>query len=328
MGKGMSSLNQQDKFAIFWGGGLGDLLVLRPLLIALANTVDDAPYFFTTSTHLNDLFSVFELDVNLQVLPPSPAEAMHGFRQLGIRFDWLYLGPYPRIKTRILAHVVKPRRIWSVRHPETDMFVGEQVLADVAALGLDGPEAIHLPYGGGWGDASHNYLNNPYLVLHPGAKERWVTTRWPDDAWIELIRNTLAELPLDLVLVGVKNEKAHLETLVSTLEPSIRSRIAILTESGLDELAAIIRASRGVICHNSGIMHLSAMLKKPTLAITGSSASYWRPPYPHVRNVLSGACNLACNQYKCPVPFFRAKCIHELEPGKVMDVAKEMFKPG
>ena len=324
----MSSLNQQDKFAIFWGGGLGDLLVLRPLLIALTNTVADAPYFFTTSTHLSDLFSAFDLKVNLHVLPQSPAAAMRVFRSLGIRFDWLYLGPYPRMKSRMLAHAIRPHRIWSVVHPETNMFVGEQVLADIAALGLGGPEAIHLPYGGDWGNATqHGDTGNRYLVLHPGAKERWETTRWPDAAWTDLIRNMLTELPMDLKLVGVKSERTHLEMLASVLPPSIRSRISILTDNGLDEVAATIRASEGVICHNSGIMHLSAMLRKPTLAVTGSSALYWRPPYPHVKNITSGACNLACNQYKCPVPFFRAKCIRTLEPGKVMDVVIDLFGP-
>jgi len=84
-----------------------------------------------------------------------------------------------------------------------------------------------------------------------------------------------------------------------------------------------LRSSVGVICHNSGVMHLAAMLGKTTLALTGSSATFWRPPYAHVTNLSSGACNLACNQYRCPVPFYRAKCIRELEVRDVMKVVRD-----
>lgn len=325
-GTNMLPLKQDDKFAIFWGGGLGDLLVLRPLLVGLANTLNEAPFFFTTSTHLGNLFAVLNLDVNLHVLPQSPVAALAVFRRLGMRFDWLYLGPHPRIKSRILANVIRPRHIWSVIHPEVNAFVGEQILADIVALKLKGPESIHQPYGGSWGDTAHSNSDNACLVIHPGAKERWETTRWPDFAWTELIRNTLAELPFDLILVGVKSEHEHLEALVATLDSSNRSRIRIRTDVSLNTLAGIIQASKGVICHNSGVMHLSAMLQRPTVAITGSSALFWRPPYPHVRNITSGACNLACNQYHCPVPFFHARCIRELEPARVVNIVREMFK--
>ena len=189
-------VERNHKFAIFWGGGLGDILTLRPLLIALEATLETPPFFFTTATHIQGLFSELGLKARLHILPPKPAAALGTIRNLDIRFDWLYLGPHPRIKTRMLAHMVGARRIWSERHAAVSPFVGEQVLADVRGLGLQGSEAVHLPYGGKWRGAGANSkteTTRPYFVLHPGAKGRWETTRWPEARWTELMQQMLSE---------------------------------------------------------------------------------------------------------------------------------------
>jgi ADP-heptose:LPS heptosyltransferase len=65
------------------------------------------------------------------------------------------------------------------------------------------------------------------------------------------------------------------------------------------------------------------MLGKPTLVLTGSAPHFWRPPYAHVLNLDSGRCALACDQYRCPVPFYRARCIRELELGTVIAAVRE-----
>ena len=316
----------QHRFAIFWGGGLGDILVLRPLLMALAVRLREPPLFFTTAHHLEGLFESLGLEVQLHVLPTAPLDALKVFRHLG-RFDWIYLGPHPRLKTRLLAQVVGAERIWSVQHPDADVFIGEQVLADIRALDLATPSAAVSPYGGAWAAAPDTPAQN-YLVFHPGAKPRWETTRWPSDHWRELIRRVLAESNMELRLVGTDTERELLDPLVADLPAPSRARVRIDTQLSLQELGGLLVASRGVVCHNSGVLHLSAMLRRPTVAVTGSSARSWRPPYLHVANVTSGACELACNQYRCPVPFYRARCIRLLDVETVMGAVRERLLAG
>lgn len=311
-----------DRFAIFWGGGLGDLLAIRPLLMALAERLETPPYFFTTAQHLEGLFEALGLKVQSHVLPAAPREALAVFRRLGIRFDWIYLGPHVRLKTRLLAQVVGAEHIWSRHHPEVDAFIGEQISADIRALGL---AATVQPYGGSAGllRAQVSVPNaSDYLVFHPGAKPRWETTRWPADHWRELLRHVLAASVADVVLVGVGPERPMLESLLEGLDAAGRRRVHLATDWSLAQLASAVEGSRGVVCHNSGVLHLAAALGRPTLALTGSSARYWRPPYPHVMNLTSGTCGLACNQYRCPVPFYRARCIRELEVAAVIAAAK------
>ena len=314
----------RDRFAVFWGGGLGDLLVIRPLLMALVERLQAPPHFFTTAHHLEGLFEALGLKVQLHVLPTAPREALAVFRRLGLRFDWIYLGPHPRLKTRLLARVVGAGCVWSRRHPEVDGFIAEQVAADMRAMGFDVPAR---PYGGG-AELARAEVKVPrdYLVLHPGAKARWETTRWPAGRWQELLRRTLAESAVDVVLVGVDSERPMLETLRQGLDDASRHRVHLAADWNLAQLVSAVEGSRGVVCHNSGVLHLSAALGKRTLALTGSSARYWRPPYPHVLNLTSGTCGLACNQYRCPVPFYRARCIRELEVDTVVAEARRLLR--
>jgi len=313
-----TAVQRWDRFALFWGGGLGDVLVARPLLMALAARLEHKPYFFTTANHLEGLFDALGLDVELHVLPSAPREALASFRNLGVKFDWIYLGPKPRIKTRLLARVVGAKRIWSERHGGVDAFLGEQILADVRALGLAGTDPrTALPYGGDWGPPAAQ-SHGQYLVLHAGAKGRWETKQWPEQKWILLLERLLDTTGMELVLVGTPAERSMLEALAQ----GHGARVQVQTGLALPGLAACLRGSRGVICHNSGVMHLATLLGKPTLVLTGSSPRYWRPPYAHVLNLDSGRCGLACDQYRCPVPFYHARCIRELSVDTVLDAAQ------
>ena len=317
-------LARDDRFAIFWGGGLGDLLSVRPLLQALEPVLDRPPDFFTTASHLDGLFRELKLRARLHVLPKAPAEALRTIRAVERRFDWLYLGPYPRFRTRLLGRVVGAKHVWSERHRDTPLFVGEQVLKDARLMAPETSAGLK-PYGGDWpGELStpSGLDGPPYLLFHAGAKEGWVTTRWPDAHWRALTQVVAAKTDMDILFVGVPAERPRLEMLASGFEESFQRRIRLRTDLSLAGLAAAVAGSRGVVCHNSGVLHLAAMLGRPTLALTGSSARFWRPPYAHVVNVTSGRCELACNQYRCPVPFYRARCIRELEVETVMAAAR------
>jgi hypothetical protein len=313
----------QDRFAVFWGGGLGDILVIRPLLMALAEKLERPPYFFTTAHHLEGVFEALGLKVQLQVLPTAPGEALKVFRRLGLRFDWIYLGPHPRLKTRLLTHVVGAGHILNMRHADVPAFLGDQILADVRALGLADSGPATQPYGGDWGPGAAPTRDAEYLVLHAGAKGRWQTKQWPEAKWIQFMAWLLQNSGLRLLLVGTPEERALLDGLKSALPEAVRERAQIRCDYSLADLAACLRGSRGVVCHNSGVMHLATLLGKPTLALTGSAPHYWRPAYPHVLNLDSGRCGLACDQYRCPVPFYRARCIRELEVEAVVAAARD-----
>ncbi|MCB2183189.1 MAG: hypothetical protein KQH63_14245 [Desulfobulbaceae bacterium] len=204
----------------------------------------------------------------------------------------------------------------------------EQIQADIMELGLREKSFEQFPYGGlPW---SKNILaekeekeGTPFLVLHISSKDRWETTRWPLPQWQSLVKRILQETELSICIVGVDSEKEMLRSFIHDMKLDAGNRIELCISMPLQEVCSLISASAGVICHNSGILHLATLLKKQTVCITGSSAKFWRPPYPWVKNITSGECNIACNRYKCPIPFFYAKCIRKLPAVKVWQAVQD-----
>jgi ADP-heptose:LPS heptosyltransferase len=269
--------------------------------------------------------------IEVERLSPDPRSLTPFIKKWRRRFDFLYLGPHPTWKTSILGRLLAPRVLWRQRHPEANPFLVEQIRADISELGLAKPDYYKMfaevfP----WGVRQNcNPFGSevPFLVLHPGAKQRWQTTRWPVQNWQALIIRILQNSGYSLCLVGIESESEMLASFLELLPRHSRSRIKLSVSLPMKEIASLIASSSGVVCHNSGILHMATFLKKKTIAVTGSSARYWRPPYPWVLNVTSGQCELACNCYSCLVPFYHARCIQHLSVDRVWDALVDHLMP-
>lgn len=318
----------KPKIAILWGGGLGDLLVISPFLRA-ANQAGRECYLMTTANHLPMLASELKLDVHLVQLTKKYHDLWRIIGKYRKTFDLIYLGPYPSLQTRLLALLLSPGQIWSHRHRSADCFIAEQIRADIDEIfpvtepGPDRDNACRPWPGTDLSKVLQHKPSNPYLVLHLGAKGLWRTKSWPRECWLELMARLLTTENLDLQLVGVKSESSEIEAMIKALPGELQARVTASISRPLTEIAALINESKGLICHNSGIMNIAVILQKKTVCITGSSAKYWRPPYPWLKNISSGLCNLACNRYRCPVPFFRHKCIRKLQVADVWTTVEQ-----
>lgn len=328
----IANLHRSSKVGILWGGGLGDLLVLRVLLWVITGVLERRPVLMTTASHLPRIFDEFCDGVDVVRLSRSPKDLLPFIRAWQRHFDFLYLGPHPTLKTVMLGCLLAPGRLWLRRYPERPPYLVEQLRADIAAFGLPAPEldqvlANALP----WKvprDPPRPGDGAPFLALHAGAKQGWQTTRWPLEKWRALIRQILEKSNHSVCLLGIASESEMLASLRNPLPRSARSRVSLSLGQPLERLATLILSSSGVICHNSGILHLATFLKKRTLSLTGSSASCWRPCYPWVMNISSGQCELACNCYRCPVPFYRARCINGLSVEKVWQAVRNHLLEG
>ncbi len=310
-------LRNEDRWLILWGGGLGDLLVIRPLILALGEAERPRPVYATTASHLPRLFDQLQLPVDAVRLSPGPRAAIRQLRRLG-RFDRIYLGPRNTWRTRVLAHALRSGPILSSPRQFKKAFLADAVAAEIAQMGIAHSQPVPygpLPLFPAPRGKAFTVPAKPYLLLHPGAKAGWRTKQWPIERWKRLI-TMLQHQDRRIHLVGTASERGLLERL---LPPTGRRRPAIVhTRLELWELEQLVVHAATVICHNSGVMHMAAAHHRPTLVLTGSSAPYWRPPYPWVNNLSSGTCDLACNRYRCPVPGYHARCISQLSPDKVL----------
>lgn len=314
------------KVGVLWGGGLGDLLMIRPFLKALHANVEIDSYLLTSATHATELFEEFCKPTKVIILHREPRNILNDIRKWRCFFDLIYIGPYPTFKTKLLGYLLAPKKLWSQYNSHVPAFILEQIISDIGTLGLtvsndnrDFPS--FLPW---------KVLDNvnpfpegqPFIVLHTGAKERWETTLWPNEKWKQLIERILGEKNFSLCIVGTAGEANRITNITTSFSEENQQRIKICCSWPLKDIASLIASSAGVVCHNSGIFHLSTFLKKNTVCITGSSARYWRPDYSWITNVTSDTCKFACNRYRCPVPFFKAKCINWIS---VDDVWKKII---
>jgi ADP-heptose:LPS heptosyltransferase len=317
------------KIGILWGGGLGDLLVIRPFLLALHDDPSVQSYLLTNAAHATELFEVFCSPTRVVQLPRQYSLLLPMIRKWRHFFDLIYLGPHPTVKTRLLGYLLSPRKLWSKAHKNIPPYILDQIIADITELGLstkikDKNPATFLPW-----SAIHQKKpfpeGPPFLAIHPGAKKKWTTTLWPIERWKALMVTILTKTDFSLCILGVKEEAPSLNQLISDLPEKFKSRINLCIAKPLQDVAELILGSAGVICHNSGILHLSTLLQKKTVCITGSSGVYWQPHYPWVKNITSGLCSCACNYYKCPIPFFRSKCIGGIDTDAVWKTVVNHF---
>jgi hypothetical protein len=306
---------------VLWGGGLGDALVLRPLLQAWRER-GLVPLLASTASHAPGVIDALELQARSLTLPPRPFEALAALRRLQ-PIDLLYLSPYSPWKTRLLARLAGARRLWLSRPRAADQFVADVVCADVAALGL--ATGAVAPYGRLPLFRAPDVAPVPSgaLLVHPGSRSNWHTRRWPTQRWIELLQALRRETDTPIVAVGTAAERDILDALCAAV-PGLSAH----SELSLAQLEAGLARAALVVCTNSGVMHLALAHRRPTLVLTGASARFWRPPYPQVRNLDSGRCNLACNRPRCPVPGYDARCIKALDSATVLAAARALCALG
>ncbi len=115
-------------------------------------------------------------------------------------------------------------------------------------------DTLHATTGGRLG-------RGDYVCVHPGASvpER----RWPAPAFAEVVR-ALARRGLDVVLTGTAKEAGLAQ------EVARRAAVSCLDlagRTGLGALGALLAGARLLVCNDTGVSHLAAALRVPSVVI-------------------------------------------------------------
>jgi heptosyltransferase-1 len=102
------------------------------------------------------------------------------------------------------------------------------------------------------------------LLLHGTTRAE---KSWPVDAWSELGRQLVADGHAVVIPWGTKHERTTAERIAVNIGDGAR----VLPEMSIGELAARVQNSLGVIGVDSGLMHLSVALGRPTVAVMTAS---------------------------------------------------------
>lgn len=147
-----------------------------------------------------------------------------------------------------------------------------------------------------------------YALLHPGTA--FFTKQWPP---VNFARTAefLASQGLEAVAIGSKDEARMLEE----VQAASRVPITLFDDLSLPEITALASRARIFVGNDSGIAHIAAAVRTPSVVIFGSSNRvHWRPwtdaPYEVVYREFE--CQ-PCPGYEC-AQFGDARCITSVSP--------------
>ncbi len=170
----------------------------------------------------------------------------------------------------------------------------EQQAATLSALGIERPARI--------------------AVFCPGA-EYGPAKRWPPRHFATLA-DALSARGYAIWLLGSGKDRVGGDEIIKLSRTA--SPRNFCGETSLSQAIDLIGAADFVVCNDSGLMHVSAALGKPLVAVYGSSSPGFTPPLSDQATILS--LNLDCSPcFKRECPLGHLDCLNKLTPQRVLE---------
>lgn len=218
------------------------------------------PQFFIDVQWLN-----FDLSLQMQGSGgiSNPLVEMFGAR----RTAGFYLpGQYCPDADLFMPYPVHEPEVW--RHLRLMEFLG---------LPLQGDDLEFPLYRKDWQElraleAQHRFRPDGYVCLHPGARAD--ARRWPA-ASFAAVGDALAERGLRVIITGSREE----EDLATEVAAAMQTTpINLAGQTSLGSLGALLSGARLLVCNDTGVSHLAAALRTPSVVLfSASDPNRWAP---------------------------------------------------
>ena len=217
-----------------------------------------------------------------------------------------YRAGFDRGLRNFLLSEHKPRRI----SPYGYVHVAEQYLGLLEDLGLPKgkaelpqPPMLSKPKGA---------PAKPYLAVLPGAAYG-SAKRWDPTSFASVTRDLQKSHSLQPVLLGGPGDVEACQAVSQSLGSPITD---LSGKTSTLELAHWLAHARLILCHDSGPMHLAAFLRKPAVAIFGSTEPAWTGPIGNSVTVVRHKVSCSpCFLKTCPLD---RRCMTRLTPEEVL----------
>jgi len=149
-----------------------------------------------------------------------------------------------------------------------------------------------------------------YAVVHPGSQ--LPSRRWPAERFAE-VADALATDGLRIVLTGTRLESF----LIGKVKRAMREPAMDLSgRTTLGGLAALIARARILVCNDTGVSHIAAAMRTPSVVIAcGSDPRRWAPLNGDLHRVLYREIDCRpCAHRECPIghPCALGVSVHEV----------------
>lgn len=157
------------------------------------------------------------------------------------------------------------------------------------------------------------------LILCPGAAYG-PAKRWPSEYFAE-IANYKKSKDWQIVLLGSQSDKS-MGLQIQKLTKN--ACIDLIGKTSLLEALNVLASATLVISNDSGLMHLTAALDRPLIALYGSSSPEFTPPLSVKAKIvyLKLSCS-PCFERKCPL--VHLNCLKELTPKIVLNIIDDLM---
>lgn len=119
--------------------------------------------------------------------------------------------------------------------------------------------------------AQFDLQNRPYIVIHPGAQLR--SRRWPPERFAA-VANAIPE-HYTIVISGIATEMPLAEAIHTVTH---RQVLIVAGKTSLGALAVLLQNARLLICNDTGLSHMAAALRVPSVVIcSASDPQRWAP---------------------------------------------------
>ncbi|BBE10133.1 adp-heptose--lipopolysaccharide heptosyltransferase II protein [Mycoavidus cysteinexigens] len=160
----------------------------------------------------------------------------------------------------------------------------------------------------------------PLIAFCPGA-EYGAAKRWPVEHFATLAQLIAPAFPYAQIITLGAAQDALLGARITEQAPQVRN---LCGQTTLNEACALIASASVVVSNDSGLMHIAAALRRPLLALYGSSDPRHTPPLTDRARVqwLQLECS-PCFARECPLGHLN--CLRQLKPEHVFEQLREML---
>jgi len=164
----------------------------------------------------------------------------------------------------------------------------------------------------------------PFAVIHPAAA--FATKQWAADKF-GLLAADLRSKGLAVVAITTANEKP----VIDEVNNNTATPAEAFTDLSLPEITALLARARVFVGNDSGIAHIAAAVRAPTVVIFGSSnTAHWRPWTPGLSSsaaevVIEEMDCQPCHGYFCE-KFDEPECIKRVPVERVIAATERVLR--
>jgi ADP-heptose:LPS heptosyltransferase len=320
------------KAAVYFSAGIGDALLLTPLIKVLKNEGYHVSGIFTSTFNVHELYQEIELLDEKIIVINKPRAIWFVGKFFLKKFDFSIVNFFAANKSNLLMASKTSVKVITNRNIEFSKIKLKNVFFIEPKNSIHDAEQNMLLY-----SINHHVIESDFnltiknsdleqihksIALQIGAGNNKTPFKiWDSNKWYQLLNMVASDFPeIKIILVGDKHETKLLQ---STFPQNVTNLIG---KTNLNDLPYIIKNTNCFIGSDSGIMHLAVAMGLPTFTIWGASNeniySYqkFNPDKHQVllnKNINCRPCNSWINPNKSRVQHVNEcpdlKCIKEIE---------------